>query len=122
MVLISSWFGVMDLAPPLEETSSFCLFASVTGRPCPTCGGTRAIISLLTFDVDEAFSRNLPVTLLVLTGLVLLIAQGKRVYSVMRQPQPVARALQTAGDQIVRHPAVAAVTYLLMWAWNVARW
>jgi hypothetical protein len=112
----------MDLAPPLEETSSFCLFASVTGRPCPTCGGTRAIISLLTFDVDEAFSRNLPVTLLVLTGLVLLIAQGKRVYSVMRQPQPVARALQTAGDQIVRHPAVAAVTYLLMWAWNVARW
>ena len=122
MVLITSWLVAIDLAPPLEETSNFCLFALLTGQPCPTCGGTRAAISLASLDLDEAFARNLPVTLLILTGLVLAVFQWKRVVAAVRGPEPLARVMRTAGDQIVKRPLVVGAIYLLMWAWNVARW
>ena len=122
MVLIDSMVGVVDLTPPLDDTSPFCLFALVTGRPCPTCGGSRAIIDLLTGDIDSAVANNLPVTLLALVAALLILSQAKRVVASLRAPQGFSRALKSAGDQIVRHPAVAGGTYLVMWAWNVARW
>ena len=34
---------------------SICLFINIFGIPCPACGITRAYISLLRFDIREAF-------------------------------------------------------------------
>lgn len=46
--------------------SSVCLFKRVSGYPCATCGGTRAAVRLLHFDVTQAFALNPLVTTLLL--------------------------------------------------------
>lgn len=35
-----------------------CLFKVFTGHPCPTCGTTRLTLSLLNFNIIEAFFYN----------------------------------------------------------------
>lgn len=46
-----------------------CTFHAVTGRPCLTCGGTRAATALAKFDFRKAFASNPLVALaLVLSG------------------------------------------------------
>jgi hypothetical protein len=53
-----------------------CLFRAVTGIPCPTCGGTHALLALVRFDVPAALAWNPLVTLGVLVfvfgGLIAL--------------------------------------------------
>ena len=36
----------------------FCPFLAITGRPCPGCGGLRAINDLTRFDLGAAISSN----------------------------------------------------------------
>lgn len=38
--------------------SSFCLVYHFTGLPCPVCGGTRAVLSLMKFDPVQSFRWN----------------------------------------------------------------
>lgn len=47
-----------------------CFFRSVTGFPCPTCGGTRAALALARFDFPAAVHSNplLTLALLFLVG------------------------------------------------------
>jgi hypothetical protein len=53
-----------------------CPFHLVTGFPCATCGGTRALLALGRFDVGAAFSWNPLVAgagiLFVISGVVAL--------------------------------------------------
>jgi len=46
-----------------------CFFRSVTGIPCPTCGGTRAALALARLDFPDAFHAN-PLVALALLFLV----------------------------------------------------
>lgn len=114
-------FGI-DLAPELDAIGPFCLFATVTGRPCPTCGGTRAVVDLLTLDVGGAISHNLLVTLGVVVALLIAVVRWKRVGTAMRRPHAVRGLLVAAGTVVTRHPIVVGSLYLTMWVWNLARW
>ncbi len=49
-----------------------CTFRSLTGFPCPTCGGTRAALAFARLDVPAAFHANPLVTL----ALFLLVGGG----------------------------------------------
>jgi hypothetical protein len=46
-----------------------CLFKRMTGLPCVTCGGTRALARLVAFDLSGAFAMNPLVTLGLLSVL-----------------------------------------------------
>jgi hypothetical protein len=63
-------------ARAIAAASPGCLFRAATGVPCPTCGGTRALLALVRFDVAAALAWNPLVTLaalvFVLGGLVAL--------------------------------------------------
>jgi hypothetical protein len=50
-----------------------CRFHALTGVPCPTCGGTRAVVAGLRGDVLGAFAAN-PLLFAALLGLVALLA------------------------------------------------
>ena len=51
-----------------------CPIKSALGVPCPTCGGTRAIIALKQLDITGAFSLNPLVTIgMFLSGIWALL-------------------------------------------------
>jgi hypothetical protein len=65
------------LAPALAAGVPACAFHALAGIPCPTCGGTRALLALARWDVAGAFVWNPLVTLAALAfvagGLVALL-------------------------------------------------
>jgi hypothetical protein len=60
------------LAPNLPG----CFFRSVTGLPCPTCGGTRAALALARLDLPAALHANPLVALALLFVVVGGVAAG----------------------------------------------
>lgn len=46
-----------------------CVFKTVTGYPCPTCGSTRAVLDFFHLDIVSAFRWN---PLVVLGGIVFI--------------------------------------------------
>lgn len=59
-----------------------CVFRTLTGVPCPGCGMTRAMISVLKFEFSDAFYYHplfcVPPLMLVV-GIVALFCKNKRV-------------------------------------------
>jgi hypothetical protein len=60
------------LATPFGAGLPPCFFRSLTGVPCPTCGGTRAALALAQGDVGAALRANPLVTV----ALALLVGGG----------------------------------------------
>lgn len=59
-------FAALRLRDPHQDGSwGYCPFLWVTGRPCPFCGGLRAVNDLTHGDVVGAMSSNLLAVLLV---------------------------------------------------------
>jgi len=94
----------------------FCPFKALTGLPCLTCGGTRALGALARGDFLRALSWNPLVALTTLTVLALALASlWRRVTG-----RPSLRLVLSHGEQIaLRGAAVAAA--LANWAYLIAR-
>lgn len=64
-----------------------CVLRSLTGLPCPTCGATRAMFSLMKFDIGGYFYYHpmaLPIVLaLLLTVHMLVLPPKSRKYIVV---------------------------------------
>ena len=75
------------LAKPLVEAEVYgCPVKSVSGMPCPTCGGSRATLALAGLDPLAALALNPAVTL---AWLVLVIGGlGALVLAVADRPLP----------------------------------
>ncbi len=58
------------LAPQIAAALPDCLFHSITGLPCPTCGATRAVLALSHLDLAGAAAMN-PLAALGAAGFVL---------------------------------------------------
>lgn len=96
-----------------------CPFLTLTGLPCPWCGGLRSVHDLVHGDVVAALSSNAPTVLAVLALLTGTIAWTVVAWRARRRgaADPVVTRLQ--GAPVGRW--VAAV--LLLWcAFGVARW
>ncbi len=73
-------FAVLTIALIVFLSSdSMCLIRLTTGLPCPTCGMTRAALSLLRLDFRTAFTYH-PMIFVVIPALIsgaILILTGK---------------------------------------------
>lgn len=67
-----------------DRVVSLCLLKRVTGQPCPTCGLTRGVLSLLSGEPGQGWLYN-PLLFSVLalfiavTGIRILFARGLRI-------------------------------------------
>ncbi len=54
---------------PVAHVAPSCVFRGISGIPCPTCGGTRALLSLAKGNFIDAVALNPLVALLVAAAL-----------------------------------------------------
>jgi len=64
--------ALSPLAPALAGSLPECFFRRLTGVPCLTCGGTRAVLALLAGNLPAALQANPLVT----AALVALVGGG----------------------------------------------
>lgn len=61
-----------EVTSGFQEGKILCVFRNITGLPCPFCGGTRSVGSVLSGDLAEAWSFN-PLGLIALPLLCLAL-------------------------------------------------
>jgi len=100
------------------HVGSICILKKTTGFPCPSCGSTRSMLSLLQGDVVAAWFWN-PFGFLIFAGL--MIAPFWMMHDVVRKQRTMLTVYQTMEAQlqrkIVAWPMVIMV--LLNWCWNI---
>lgn len=60
----------------LDVSGVGCPFFALTGMECPTCGATRAIFCLLSFDIEGYLFYN-PMAAFLIVAMVLYIFQSE---------------------------------------------
>lgn len=96
---------------------SLCYFRTVFGIPCPTCGGTRAVILLLEGDVLGSFYRN---PLGILIAGILAVTPLWLGYDLFFQKQTLLRAFEKF-EKTASNKWIAALLLTLItanWIWN----
>ncbi len=75
------WFwiifiAVVGLADTVRRTvfNGGCLMMDILDFPCPTCGMTRAMLCLMTFQFERAFQYNPAIWTVPLCGICLVMA------------------------------------------------
>ena len=102
----------------VTEDTGFCLFRTVTGLPCPSCGSTRSVVSILHGDVAGSVHWNL-LGYLVLSAMILLPAWI--VSDLVSRKDTLYRAFLKA-EAILRMKSVAIPAVLILvanWVWNI---
>jgi hypothetical protein len=92
-----------------------CVFKTITGLPCPTCGLTRTVIALSRGDLDRALFLN-PLAAVACGAALLYLIYAAAVLA-LRLP----RFRPTISATGARRLRLAAVTVLgLNWIWLIA--
>ncbi len=92
-----------------------CVFRTITGLPCPTCGLTRTVIALSRGDLDRALFLN-PLAAVACGAALLYLIYAAAVLA-LRLP----RFRPTISATGARRLRLAAVTVLgLNWIWLIA--
>ena len=94
-----------------------CLFLTVTGHPCLTCGATRSAIAFFHLDFSNALKRN-PLVFLFLSGLSIFNVYAFAVL-VLRAPR--LRIGQFSGVEKRLLRFVAIVALLSNWIYLLSR-
>lgn len=97
-----------------------CLIKRITGVPCPSCGSTRSVLSILKGNFADALFWN-PFGILIM--IILLVAPLWMVYDLASQNDSFYRFYNRTELFLKRTwiaiPAIVLV--LLNWIWNIAK-
>lgn len=78
LALLLGLFFLLRFRPDLEMKLRWpwpCPFLALTGKPCPGCGGTRALRAFCQGQIAESFRQNAAVPCTVLLGTAYLLSQ-----------------------------------------------
>lgn len=119
--VLGLWLLMVAACALIELRTGFdlptCLFKRATGWPCPTCGSTRAMVSLLHGHIGDAIALNpLMVLLVLLTPVTVLVSRGVSAPSNSRSPQ--SRMTATRWNIAL---ALGLAALALNWAWVIHR-
>jgi hypothetical protein len=110
LTLAATWFALRMPWP-------HCLFLSITGHPCITCGATRCAIAFFHLDFLRAWSWN-PLVLTVLCGLSIFDAYAFTVL-ILRAPRLRIVQFSVSEKNLIR--VIAIILLLSNWLYLLSR-
>ncbi|MCF8373404.1 MAG: DUF2752 domain-containing protein [Bacteroidales bacterium] len=97
---------------------TYCFIKQATNIPCPSCGSTRSVLSLMSGDILEAINYN---PLGILSSLVLVVAPFWIFRDLICRKDSFHTAYQKTEfyfkKKVVAIPAIALI--LANWIWNI---
>jgi len=100
-------------ALPVLDILPSCVFRSLTGVSCPTCGSTRSLVHLAQGDVGQALAMNPLFALAFVGALLFLLYNGAALFTGSR----LALFLTSRESSFLR--AGAAVLFLANWLYLI---
>lgn len=117
-----AWIGFHMFIPfAHEETFTVCLFKNATGLACPSCGLTRAVLSLMTGDIQESLMIN-PLGMAAVPALIALPVW--MITDALTQKNSLAQAFRWTEKKIKSQKAISIpfiALVLLNWGWNILK-
>jgi hypothetical protein len=106
----------------LEKTEGVgvCIIKHATNIPCPSCGSTRSVLSLMEGDLVDALMIN---PLGIVIALILIIAPLWLVLDLFTKRNSLFEYYQK-GEKLLKSPFIAAPLIILVfanWVWNIMK-
>jgi len=114
------WLAMNWLYPPVyySKETSICLLKHFTNIPCPSCGSTRSLLSILNGNFLNGFFLN-PLGYLLLA--IMMATPVWILYDLINKSQSLLtfykKSEQFLSQKKVAIPAILLV--LMNWAWNI---
>ena len=99
---------------PVTQLAPGCVFKTITGMPCPTCGSTRAVVLLSQGHLLPAFRMNPVTSFVVVAALVAFLC---RILALVFDLPGMRIGLSDREKNLVRLSAVLAL--LLNWGYLI---
>lgn len=116
------WVGLnlFDESVRKSDSTSVCLFKHTTGLPCPSCGSTRAVVSIAQGNMMESLTWN-PFGMLI--ALTLLIAPFWIIYDLTTSRTTLLQFYHwSSGQMRKKWIAIPAILLIISnWAWNISK-
>jgi len=114
------FYSVIETQAGRSGTTDVCLIKHITGVPCPSCGSTRSVLTLLDGNLLGSLSINpfgLIIALIMITlppWIIFDFVTGRRSLSLFYS-----HAEAFLRNRIVAIPLVLLV--LINWVWNISK-
>jgi hypothetical protein len=110
----------INLSPDVNNIGGVCFIKHVTGIPCPSCGSTRSVLSLIHGNIAEALYWN-PIGLILI--LILIITPFWILFDIILSKESLLKAYIKAEQKIKNYkiaiPLIALV--IINWIWNIKK-
>jgi hypothetical protein len=120
-VLGYSWLGFLYfLGDSVHDEPGVCLFRLFTGIPCPSCGSSRAILSLLHGNLIQSLNWN-PFGIVLI--VIMLISPLWILFDIINQYSSLLKFYNTAELYLKRRYLAIPLIFIVLanWAWNIAK-
>jgi hypothetical protein len=116
------WLFYNLLSKPSDNTEGvgLCFIKHATHIPCPSCGSTRSVLSLMEGDLVDALRIN---PLGIVIALILIIAPMWLALDLFTKRNSLFVYYQKA-EELLKSPFIAAPLVLLVfanWVWNIMK-
>lgn len=112
------WITYNLISSP-HKTISVCLFKNVTGLPCPSCGSTKSVTSILSGNWSDGLQYNPIGYILLLTMMVMPVWL---LYDLISKRTSLLNNYLNIELKIKKKPIIAIFGILLIaltWIWNL---
>jgi Protein of unknown function (DUF2752) len=114
ILLISGYFFL--LTSNILNNHTLCIFKTITGIPCPSCGSTRATLLLFHGDLKDSLLLN---PFAVITNSLIFISIGWMISDILKNKETFLPFLKKDWDYRIKIVLIIVVS--ANWIWNIVK-
>jgi len=114
------YFNISFHPKEISDKVTFCIVKHTTNIPCPSCGSTRAVVSLLSGNFIESLYWN-PIGLILI--ILLMFTPLWIIYDLINKKETLHK-IYIKTEEILRKRVIAVPAVLIIlinWIWNISK-